>query len=442
MCVILQMQGNRNNNHSQMNRILLSLLLLLTVSAGRSQSLQECIRMAESNYPLIRQYELIRQTTEFTVSNIRKGWLPQVSATAQGTYQSDVTAWPQEMRNTLAATGLNLRGLKKDQYRVGVDIVQTVFDGGSMKAQRNVAELEGEQELARTDVTLFAVRQRVIDMYYSLLLLQTQAQMQENLIGYLRANEAKLESMHRNGTAALSDYHTVRAERLGAEQSLTDLRMKASSCARMLALFCGADSVKPVMDEPGLNGNESGRPELRYIDSQVRLAKARDKLLDTALMPKVSVFATGFYGYPGYNMFDDMMHHKWSLNGMVGLKMTWNIGALYTLKADRAKLRRQVNMAETNRDVFLFNNRLDQMRQQDNMRRYESIKAADDEIISLRTEVRKASESRLNHGIVDVSELVKDLKNEHNAILQKSVHEIEFLKEQAELNYATNGMQP
>ena len=141
-------------------------------------------------------------------------------------------------------------------------------------------------------------------------------------------------------------------------------------------------------------------------------------------------------------MFDDMMHHKWSLNGMVGLKMTWNIGALYTLKADRAKLRRQVNMAETNRDVFLFNNRLDQMRQQDNMRRYESIKAADDEIISLRTEVRKASESRLNHGIVDVSELVKDLKNEHNAILQKSVHEIEFLKEQAELNYSTNGMQP
>lgn len=436
------MQGNRNNNHSQMNRILLSLLLLLTASAGRSQSLQECIRMAEKNYPLIRQYELIRQTTEFTVSNIRKGWLPQVSATAQGTYQSDVTAWPQEMRNTLAATGLNLRGLKKDQYRVGVDIVQTVFDGGSMKAQRNVAELEGEQELARTDVTLFAVRQRVIDMYYSLLLLQTQAQMQENLIGYLRANEAKLESMHRNGTAALSDYHTVRAERLGAEQSLTDLHMKASSCARMLALFCGADSVKPVMDEPGLNGNESGRPELRYIDSQVRLAKARDKLLDTALMPKVSVFATGFYGYPGYNMFDDMMHHKWSLNGMVGLKMTWNIGAIYTLKADRAKLRRQVNMAETNRDVFLFNNRLDQMRQQDNMRRYESIRAADDEIISLRTAVRKASESRLNHGIVDVSELVKDLKNEHNAILQKSVHEIEFFKERAELNYATNGMQP
>ena len=76
------------------------------------------------------------------------------------------------------------------------------------------------------------------------------------------------------------------------------------------------------------------------------------------------------------------------------------------------------------------------------MRRYESIRAADDEIISLRTAVRKASESRLNHGIVDVSELVKDLKNEHNAILQKSVHEIEFLKEQAELNYATNGMQP
>ena len=155
-------------------------------------------------------------------------------------------------------------------------------------------------------------------------------------------------------------------------------------------------------------------------------------------MPKVSLFASGFYGYPGYNMFDDMMHHKWSLNGIVGMKVSWNIGALYTLKSDRAKLKRKEEMAQSSRETFLFNNRMDQIRQQDNMERYNRICEDDDEIVSLRTSVRIAAESRLNHGIIDVSQLVRNLADENNAKVMKAVHQIEFLKEKAELNYTIN----
>ena len=421
-----------------MKKNILLLILLLTAHAASSQTLQECMRMAEKNYPLIRQYELIEQTTGFTVSNIRKGWMPQINATAQATYQSDVIAWPDEMKQAMSATGLNLKGLKKDQYRIGLDIVQTIYDGGAIKAQREVAELEGENERLRTDVSLYAVRQRVIELYFSALLLQTQAEMQQNLLTYLSANEKKLESMHQNGTASQSDYHMVRAERLGAEQQLTNLEMQRETCLMMLSVFCGSDNIRPVMPTLGDLQTTGQRPELRYFDSQIRLTEARKKLLDSALLPKVSVFASGYYGYPGYNMFDDMLHHDWSLNGMVGMRVTWNIGALYTLKSDRAKLKRQISMTESNRDVFLFNNHLDQMRQQANMERYAKIRQADDEIIQLRSSVRNASESRLSHGIIDVSELVKDIRSEHDAMLQKSVHEIEFLKEKAELDFTAS----
>ena len=54
------------------------------------QSLEECRQAAECNYPLIRQYGLIEKTTSITLANIQKAWLPQVSATAQTTLQSDV----------------------------------------------------------------------------------------------------------------------------------------------------------------------------------------------------------------------------------------------------------------------------------------------------------------------------------------------------------------
>ena len=106
------------------------LLLIMLPVFAMGQTLEECQKAAESNYPLIRQYGLIEKTTELTVANIRKGWLPQVSATAQATLQSDVTAFPDEMMSLYQQMGISMEGLKKDQYKVAIDVSQTVYDGG------------------------------------------------------------------------------------------------------------------------------------------------------------------------------------------------------------------------------------------------------------------------------------------------------------------------
>ena len=195
---------------------------------------------------------------------------------------------------------------------------------------------------------------------------------------------------------------------------------------------------KPVQYTAMSSQQSVQRPELKVIEAQLRLADAQEKSLDAALMPKVGVFAQGFYGYPGYNMFDDMMRHRWSLNGMVGARLSWNIGALYTRKNDKAKIQLQREMAATSRDVFLFNNNLEQMQQNENMERYRRLMADDDEIIALRSSVRKAAESKLAHGIIDVNDLLKEINAENNAQVQKSIHEIEMLKEMYNLKITTN----
>ena len=118
------------------------------------QTLEECQQAAERNYPLIRQYGLIEKTTALTVANIQKGWLPQVSASAQATYQSDVVAWPDEMRGMLGQMGLNFEGLKKDQYKIGLDVQQTVFDGGAIKSQKEIARKQGDVQTAQTQLRL------------------------------------------------------------------------------------------------------------------------------------------------------------------------------------------------------------------------------------------------------------------------------------------------
>ena len=422
-----------------MKKIMISLALIILSSGSWAQTLEECQQAAEKNYPLIKQYGLIAKTTQLTVKNIQKGWLPQVTASAQATYQSAVTAWPESMQSMYQQMGLNMKGLRKDQYKIGVDLQQTIYDGGAISSQRNIAQQEGKVEEAQTETNLYQVRRRVNEMYFSLLLLNEQIQLNEDVKVLLQSSEKKLSAMVKGGTAATSDLDNVRAERLSVEQQNENLKQQKLMLQRMLSVFCGLevnDTQKPAPIQ--IASSVNNRPEMRLYNSQLELTEAKEKALETQLRPKLGLFAQGFYGYPGLNMFEDMMNRKWSLNGIVGVKLSWNVSALYTHKNDKARLSAQREMIENAREVFIFNNKLEEIQQNENINRYQTMMKSDDEIIVLRTNVRKAAESKLTHGIIDVISLLREINNENAAKTQQSIHEIDMLKEMYNLKYTNN----
>lgn len=406
-------------------------ILMMLPAMAQAQTLEECQRAAEQNYPLIRQYGLIEKTTSLNVANIQKGWLPQVTASAQATLQTDVTAFPDKLQTVFQQTGITMDGLKKDQYRVGIDVQQTVYDAGNIKSQKEIARRQGELQSRQNEVTMYNVRKSVNEMYFSLLLVDEQIRLNADLQTVLEGNEKKLAAMLKGGTASESDWQNVKAERLNVVQKMTGLQSQRTALARMLSIFCGIEVnglVKPEMPE-NMNPSINLRPELKALDAQLRLTDAQERALDAAMMPRLGVFAQGYYGYPGYNMFEDMMSRKFSWNGMIGARLTWNIGALYTRKNDKAKLQVQRETTEVNRDRFLFDNNLEQIEQNENISRYRQMMTDDEEIISLRSSIRKAAESKLAHGIIDVNDLVREINSENKARVEQCIHEIEMLKE-------------
>jgi len=422
-----------------MKKIMISLALIILSSGSWAQTLEECQQAAEKNYPLIKQYGLIAKTTQLTVKNIQKGWLPQVTASAQATYQSAVTAWPESMQSIYQQMGLNMKGLRKDQYKIGVDLQQTIYDGGAISSQRNIAQQEGKVQEAQTETNLYQVRRRVNEMYFSLLLLNEQIQLNEDVKILLLSSEKKISAMVKGGTAATSDLDNVRAERLSVEQQNENLKQQKQMLQRMLSVFCGLEvnnTQKPAPVQIASSVNH--HPEMRLYNSQLELTEAKEKALETQLRPKLGLFAQGFYGYPGLNMFEDMMNRKWSLNGIVGIKLSWNVSAFYTHKNDKARLSAQREMIENAREVFIFNNKLEEIQQNENINRYQTMMKSDDEIIVLRTNVRKAAESKLTHGIIDVISLLREINNENAAKTQQSIHEIDMLKEMYNLKYTNN----
>jgi len=418
---------------------LFSLMLLPILAQAQTVTLDECQRLAQENYPLIKQYDLIRQTTDYSVSNISKGWLPQISATAQATYQSDVMTLPAPLQTMLGQQGFDVKGLRKDQYRVGIDINQTVYDGGLISGQKSVARLEGEVQTAQTTTNLYAIRQRVNDLYFGILLLEEKIRLNKDLQTLLQSNLDKLHSMLSNGIAMQSDVNTVMAEKLKAEQQATELASSRKSLLDMLAVFIGKSITNlTIPQDVMVQTMENNRPELRLFDTQIELANAQERLLNARLLPKLSVFAQGYYGYPGYDMFDAMFNRDWKLNGMIGVRLSWNIGALYTRKNDHAKLNTHRGLVESARETFLFNNHLTEIQQSDGIAKYRQMIKDDQEIVALRSDVRRSAESRLEHGIIDTNNLLQEITRENQSRIDLSTHTILMLKESYDLKYTTN----
>ena len=421
-----------------------TLLFVFSVFAfsTSAQTLDECQQWAQDNYPLTRKYGLIDKTTEYTVSNIQKGWLPQISAAAQATYQSDVVTFPEAFRPMLAASGLDLKGLSKFQYRAGIDIQQNIYDGGNISNQKEIARLQGEVQSAQNDVDLYQLRDRINNLYFGALLLNERLHLNSEHLHLVTANRERLEALLSGGVAMQADVNALKAEEIAIRQNSIEMEATRESYLNVLSLFCGKkvtlsdDAAGQFASLTTHSASTSAtRPEWALFDKQYELTYAQERQLRTALLPKISLFASGYYGYPGYDMYHDMFHRNPTLNGMVGLKVNWSISAFYTNKNSKLKLATQRELIQNSRDLFSFNTTVLSTQEEDAIERYRKLMAEDDQLIQLRQYVREASEAKLEGGVIDVNSLLQDITRENQARITKSSHEVEMQKHIYELKF-------
>lgn len=425
-----------------MKHLLLCILTLITGFALQAQpTLEECKAKAREHYPLIRQYDLISHSEEYNLKNISRTWLPQILMGAQATYQSDVAKWPEQFESLLAAQGLDMPGLRKDQYKVQIDVQQTIWDGGKSRSDRQIASLEAEQSRRSLEVELYSVESRVEEIYFGILLLQEQERQIEEMISRLKNNLNYVNSLVEAGVAMQADADAVEVQVLSSNQKLMQVRANKNSFRKMLGLFIGEyigndQLAAPVAAEPLVM--DSFRPELQLFDSQIDLLKAKRKSADLAITPKFGLFAQGYYGYPGLNMFENMMSSQWSLNGIVGVKMSWNISGFYTTRNAKRQIDNAISGIELNRDVFDFNTRLQVETENAEIRRLREALRDDDRIVELRTRVRQAAEARLEEGEIDMNDLLMKISDETAASIDRSTREIELLKAIYDLKHTLN----
>jgi outer membrane protein TolC len=400
-------------------------------SAGAQQTLEQCRQKARDNYPLVRKYGLITAARDYNIENVSKGNLPQFTLSAKASYQSEVTKIP------LKIAGLNISSVSRDQYQASLDIKQNIWDGGRMASQKKMAEASADVEREKNNVDLYDLNQRIDQIYFGILLIDEQLKQNQLLMDDLDRNYKQIDSYYRNGVANESDLDAVRAEQLDTKQRRIALTDNRSIYIGMLSLFLGeqiasdANFQKPIDKEPA---TEINRPELQWFNSQEAQLKRQREVLDAALKPHLGLFAQGSYGRPGLNTLNNNFRPYY----LVGIKFEWNLDGYYTRKNDRLLLDNSKTEIDNARDVFLFNTRMQVAQQTGNVSSMRRQMQEDDEIIVLRDRICKAGESKVAHGTLSVTELLRMINAKDQARQTKALHEIELLSDIYQIKYTTN----
>lgn len=392
-------------------------------------TLEDCLRMAHDNYPAVKKYSLLDMSSEYSLSNASKGYLPKISATAGANIFTDVI----DGASQLSKSGLDTKNHLLD---ASLSIQQSIYDGGSIASQRRIIKAQNEVERQRINVSLYKINERVEELFFGVLLLDEQIKQNHLLQDDLAISAKTVKSMMTGGTANQSDMDAIMVEQVKARQNEGSLTTARSAYLSMLGIFIGQTLgddtrlVKPSYINEPINDN-SFRPELSYYNAQQSLLNAERKSLNANLMPKLNAFAMGLY----HSSVSDLIN-----NGFLagGLTLSWNIGALYTRKNDLKKLDVQQEQINADRETFLLNNRLEQQSSHGQIANLKKQIALDDEIISLRESIRSKSEKKVQLGTETVNEMLRDINAVSEAKQQKSTHDIQLLKELYNLKNINN----
>lgn len=399
-------------------------------SATSSLSLTECRRLARDNYPAVRQYRLIEQSRDFTLSNAAKAWLPKVSASAGANAFTDIL----DVNPLMKQMGVDMDNLAAS---ASVTVTQTVYDGGQTSAQKSVASAQSEVQAHQLDVSMYALDERVDNLFFGILLLDEQLRQSDLLLSDFATSERTVQSLVRNGIATQSDLDALSAERLKALQQRESVLASRRAYLRMLGVFTGkefseADTLQKPLPVAASSGQcTDKRPELAYYASLNNLIDTRRKQLNTRLLPTVGLFGTGM----AHTQVSSLVR-----NGLLaaGVSVSWNVGALYTRRNDLRKLEVERASYDAERATFLLNNRLQNEESAGTAASLRKQLAHDDEIVRLRESIRTSSENRVKAGTESVNELVRHILAVSMARGERAQHEILLLKEMYNQKHINN----
>jgi outer membrane protein TolC len=393
-------------------------------------TLEQANQLSRQNYPMIKQKDLVKQTANLNIENLNKGYLPQFALSGQATYQSDVT------QINIPLPGFKIEPPGKDQYKVLADVSQLVYDGGVIKQQDEMQQLNSEVEQQKVEVELYKLKERVNQLYLGILYLDAQKNQVELIKNEIQIGIKKVDAQVQNGIAFKSNLDVLKAELLKTEQRAIEIDASRKGMIETLGLFMNVPLQSDVvLDKPLIELNTPeiaiARPEITLYADQIKLIDRQSKIIKARNQPKASLFLQGGYGRPSLNLLKNAFDFFY----IGGIRFNWSLSGLYTRKKENQLVEINKRTVDIEKETFLLNTNAQLKQQQSEIDKMNLLIASDEEIIKLRTSVTDAAKAQLENGVITANDYLREVNDEDQSRQSLITHQVQLL--QAKINYQT-----
>jgi outer membrane protein TolC len=403
------------------------ILILFSSSMLKGQkilTLKECYDMAMSANALAGEKDAYNGISKMKDENLKKGYLPSLDANASMIYNSEVV----DFQKSLAAIpGLSsvMTPMPHDQYKVTLDVSQSIYDGGVIKSARELEAADLKVNTKQTEADLYKLRGQINGYYFSILLLKGQ---KELFLTYLEVIKKRISSMQSgisNGIILKSDLDVLTSEKIKLEQQLTENEIKRNALLKILSDITGTEIdpatelILPVQESD--LPEELSRPELQLYDLRKEQLAASLKIIDSKRMPKAFGFATLGYGNPpGSNFFKD----EFAPYYIIGASVKWNIFDWNKSKNERQIVTMQQSIIENRKSDLtdILKRQLESKNAE--IQSLSALLKSDTELIALRKRITAAASSQYDNGAITATEYMNEMNTERQAIINYEIHKI------------------
>lgn len=393
-------------------------------AAHAQTTLDECIGWAYDNYPQIKEMSLIEMTKGIDLKNAAYAWLPHLNISGKATWQSEVVEMPMDI------PGMDIN-IPHDQYGLTAEFTQQIWDGGTSRSQKELAEAGAEVKKTQLETNMWSIRSRVQNVFLGIILIDKQLVLNRLLRESLERSSEEVKSRMGAGVALPSDLDQVSVNILSCLQQRASLDADRKSYVKILGLLTGRDmtDVELAVPQDAVNYVDDGardfetRPEMAFYAAQLKQNEFQRRQLNTLISPKLNLSLKGGYGRPGMNMLSG----DFSGYFVAGLKLQWNIGALYTRGLDKRKVNADAQKIDLTRKSFILNSSVEAEQKNNAILKARDVLEKDSEIIGLRQRIRASGENQYREGTIKMNDYLSMLDEEYKAKANESMHEVQLM---------------
>jgi len=398
-------------------------------------TLDECMAAAMKNHPLSGQNEIYAESSNLLKDNIDNGKLPQLNLNGQGTYQNEV------IQLLFNIPGAPPPVIPKAQYKLSFDVNQLIYGGGNLDAQSAVEDYNRQINQLSNDSELYKMRERINQLYFSILLSDLNIGVIKNTINDLNSRLNKVNTSVREGVLLPSAADVLRAEILKSGQRLLEVTTQKKAIVKTMQVLTGleisdnASFTEPVY-EVNLTVYNNLRPEFGVFGLMQQKLEATKKLSLAKDLPRVYGFGTAGYGNPGYNIFKEGSAFFYT----VGAKVTWNFWNWNQTGREKQILDLNSHIIANQRDAYDMTNKAMVQQYLTDVTKAEEMLKSDDEIIQLLKSIALSAASQFENGTLTPTEYVTEQLAEEQALLTRNLHRVQLLQAKSMYMAATGGL--